>query len=115
MKKIFWIIIVLVICAGAFQLYVNFMLNKNRPNELQKLIDETKESGSVLKKVGGYESYKISYDYKLREVQKDYPFEITIFFDKGYVDFKGTAHYLNNENKWIIVKNDTIIKNTNTD
>ena len=110
MTKRFKIIIRLIGAALGFYFLANFYLDKNRPKEIQQLIEKTKTNKEIIGIIGGYDSYQISYNYALRDLQADYPFEVTLFGNDAYINFKGVMHYVKRDDSWVINKNDTIVK-----
>ncbi len=110
MKKGRKIVISLAALAIAFQILVGYFFEKDTPEELERILNSTRQNEKLVKTIGGYRSYELNYNYKLRDAQSNYPFDITVFGGEAYINFKGVSQYNHEENTWSIIKLDTLYK-----
>lgn len=62
----------------------------------------------MMKKIGGYDSFKYVYNYHAYENGKDSPFTLTIFGDTACVELRGKIH--KEYEIWKIIDVDTTYK-----
>jgi len=110
MKKGYKIILSLVALAIVFQIVGEYLINKDSPEELEYLLNSTRDNDSLVRKIGGYKSYELSYNYRLRDAKNNYPFDVTVFGQNAYLNFKGFSQFNHEKNMWLIIKVDTLFK-----
>ncbi|AHM59101.1 hypothetical protein D770_04205 [Flammeovirgaceae bacterium 311] len=98
-KKI--IIYILVTCAVAFigSWIVRFYIDVTTPDFLNEMVEDHKNDKEIMAKIGGYKNYK--YSYNENDLKKDtLPFSMTIYGNRGQVDYNGYAIKKNDD--WMI-------------
>jgi hypothetical protein len=104
MRIFFKYFIVLFILALVFHFGVHSYLNASTPKVLNDIIEHSRENEKLMLSIGGFSSYKLTYNNRMTE-NDSLHFQIIIYgLDKGMI-YSGNAVRDNDE--WIIAKIDT--------
>lgn len=109
MKKKYWVILILVLLAIGFQLLTQYLIHSDTPPEIELLLNDTKNDGSVMSGIGGYRSYEINYNFVSRDKKEKYDFDVTVFGYSAYINYDGVAEFSQSKNKWQIISCDTTV------
>jgi hypothetical protein len=98
----------ILLLAIAFRFGIGWIIDLESPEIIEQTLERLKKDTTIIKRIGGYESYKYNFNHTNFEKGAPFDFTLKVYGSDSVIIFNGIA--LKKSNKWIINKIDTVYK-----